>query len=85
MRAAETRRDIVRSTNNGISCVVDAQGRIAAQSPTDTETTLTYNAEIRSGLTPYVRFGDWLVALCALVALLLFRKGEKLRKARTKT
>ena len=78
MRAAETRRSIVRSTNNGISGVIDAQGRIVAQSPTDSESILVHDVELRSGLTPYVRFGDWFVALCCLVAALLFRKSEKL-------
>lgn len=80
MRAAETRRSIVRATNNGISCVIDPQGRIIAEAPANSESLLTQDVELRSGLTPYTRFGDWFPALCGFVALSLYIKGAKARK-----
>ncbi|HEV2473577.1 MAG TPA: apolipoprotein N-acyltransferase [Chthonomonadales bacterium] len=66
LRAVECRRDTVRSTTNGITCLVSATGRITARAPLNQATYLARRVHLRSGETPYVRYGDWFVALCAL-------------------
>lgn len=67
VRAVETRRWLLRGTNTGITAVVDPYGRIAAEAPAHTRTTLTAGFAPRSGQSFYTRFGDWFPALCALV------------------
>jgi apolipoprotein N-acyltransferase len=70
MRAAENRRWILRSTNDGITAAIDSAGRLRGTLPLYIEATsytgFTYIAE----QTVYTRFGDWFPLLCALNALI---------------
>lgn len=78
MRALEAARPLVRATNTGLTAIVDAHGRITAQAPAFVETVLDGDVQPRSGVTPYVRFGDGpAVALAAvlLLAAALRRRG----------
>jgi apolipoprotein N-acyltransferase len=68
LRAVETHRPVVRAANTGISALIDPFGRISAETPIDARTTLTGAVSPRSELTPYVRWGDWLI-LVSLLAL----------------
>jgi apolipoprotein N-acyltransferase len=68
MRASENRRWIVRSTNNGISGVIDPAGRVLHILPEYQEVSSRVQYRYRKDLTLYTRFGDWFVLLCALVA-----------------
>ncbi len=68
MRAAENARWIVRATNDGITAVIDPAGRLLRKFEDYREVAGRLQFRYRDGLTPYVRFGDWFVALCALVA-----------------
>jgi apolipoprotein N-acyltransferase len=70
MRAIETRRYILRAGNDGITAVIDPMGRMLQDLPRGIEGTLVVGYGLRDGLTPYVRFGDWLMA-----ALLLYVPG----------
>ncbi|MDP9171784.1 MAG: apolipoprotein N-acyltransferase, partial [Acidobacteriota bacterium] len=67
MRAAENRRWIVRSTNNGISGVIDPAGRLFKALPEYQEVSARLQYRYRTDLTVYTRFGDWFVLLCALL------------------
>jgi apolipoprotein N-acyltransferase len=67
MRALETRRPMLRSTNTGMTAVVTPDGVVAARLPTFTVGTLTANVQGTQGLTPYVRWGN----IPALAACLL--------------
>jgi apolipoprotein N-acyltransferase len=60
-RAIENRRTLIRSTNSGLSGVVDPHRRLIEQAPMFEETFLTASIPIRypSGLTVYTRAGDW--------------------------
>jgi apolipoprotein N-acyltransferase len=79
LRAVETRRPWVRATNNGISAVLDAAGRVTVglvRDGRDRNVAGALRAEVPlSGLTSlYVRIGDafaWLMAVAGgcLVAL----------------
>lgn len=80
LRAVENGRDVVRSTTSGISCLIDARGRIVKQAPMDQPTWIEGEATLREGQTLYARLGDWFPRLCLLGWAVLFyldlrRKG----------
>ena len=70
MRAAENRRWILRSANDGITGTIDPAGRLRGTLPLYTQATsytgFTYIAE----QTFYTRLGDWFPVLCAVLAVL---------------
>lgn len=75
-RTIETRRPLVRAANTGITCIVDCEGRIVydlrnADGSTLLEGVLfgTVNIPRDGGTTLYVRFGDWVAHLAAVVTL----------------
>lgn len=77
MRAQETGRYLLRTTNTGITAIIDNKGKILSRSPQFKESTLTGIAKLYAGHTPYSRFGNYPVILfCFLVitSLLGFRK-----------
>ncbi|MDO6804282.1 apolipoprotein N-acyltransferase, partial [Wenyingzhuangia sp. 1_MG-2023] len=57
MRALETGRYLLRSTNTGITALVNHHGRIVKQLQTSTLGSLTAKAELRTGETPYTHWG----------------------------
>ncbi|MGB8654264.1 MAG: apolipoprotein N-acyltransferase, partial [Candidatus Acidiferrales bacterium] len=71
VRAVENRRWLLRDTNNGYTVSVDPYGRIVAEMATDIRDQLDAPYDFRSDLTPYVRFGDWLPWLCAIVSVVM--------------
>ena len=72
LRAIETRRDIARSANTGISSIINAKGEIINQTSYNTKTTLSGKLSSRSNLTFYVRFGDIIARWSVFVAGLFF-------------
>jgi apolipoprotein N-acyltransferase len=71
-RTIETRRDMVRAVNTGVTVHVDALGRVVARAPREEATFLIVNpALIESEPTIYVRFGDapWAIALLAFAVI----------------
>lgn len=72
MRALENGRWLIRGTNNGISVIVDDQGKIRGQIPVDQATVLAGQIQPMQGLTPYQRVGVWpLLSGCLLLLFLL--------------
>lgn len=69
MRAAENRRWILRSTNNGITAAIDPAARILQRLEPDTQTTARLNYNYESYLTAYTRHGDWFAWLCLIAGL----------------
>jgi apolipoprotein N-acyltransferase len=69
MRAAENRRWILRSTNDGITASIDPAGRLRGTLPLYVEGTSYTGFSYISAKTVYTRFGDWFPALCAAFAL----------------
>ncbi len=69
LRAIETGCGVARCANTGLTWIVDPLGRVSARLPAHRADVLTGDVA-RLPPTPYVRAGDWPVALCAgLVAL----------------
>jgi len=66
LRAVETRRWLVRASTSGPSGVIDPLGRVHDSSPPASRAVVAGEVRPGVGLTPYVRFGDWLVWVCAL-------------------
>jgi len=71
MRARETGRYLLRATNNGITAIIDAQGRIAARAPQFIPYALVGKAQPYAGATPYVRFGNMPILLVLAAAMLV--------------
>jgi apolipoprotein N-acyltransferase len=71
MRARENGRYVLRGTNNGVSAIIDHQGRIVARSEQFVETTLTGEAEVMLGNTPFGSFGNRPFIIGCVITLLL--------------
>jgi apolipoprotein N-acyltransferase len=69
MRAVENRRWLLRDTNNGVTTVIDPEGRVTLSAPRHTLTSLAARYGYSSGLTFYTRHGDLFAYLCSLVTL----------------
>lgn len=59
MRALETQRYLLRSTNTGITALVNHKGGIVKQLATQKRATLTAMAQTRQGQTPFMIWGLW--------------------------
>jgi len=70
MRAAENRRWILRSTNDGITAVIDPAGRLRGAIPSNTRAAFYAGFTYIPAQTVYTRFGDWFAAVCLLIATL---------------
>jgi apolipoprotein N-acyltransferase len=69
MRAAENRRWILRSTNDGITATIDSAGRLRGTLQPFEESASYTGFNFESSRTVYTRFGDWFALLCAAVAI----------------
>ncbi|MDH3451222.1 MAG: apolipoprotein N-acyltransferase, partial [Gammaproteobacteria bacterium] len=69
VRALETARPMARATNTGVSAFIDHDGRILARSPQFEAHALDASIQPRTGATPYVRYGNYLVVSALLLAL----------------
>jgi len=78
MRALETGRWMVRSTNTGVTAAIDERGQVLRQLPQFTKGTLVESVTPRSGTTPYVRWGNYAALL--LVAAILAAAWRAVRR-----
>jgi len=70
MRAAENRRWILRSTNDGITATIDSAGRLRGTLPLFVEATSYTGFTYISERTVYTRFGDWFALVCASIVVM---------------
>jgi len=77
MRTLETGRPMLRSTNTGVTTLVNAQGQVVSQLPGFVRGELDVSVQGYQGITPYIVCGNYLwlglMTLLALVALGLHR------------
>ena len=67
VRTIETRQYLARAGNDGISAVIDPLGRVDERFPRGEREAFAAKVGLSDAVTPYVRFGDWVVALSALL------------------
>jgi apolipoprotein N-acyltransferase len=87
VRALETGRPMLRSTNTGMTALVQPDGRVTGVLPEFERGVLRGEAQGYTGLTPYARWGDWPAlgfALLILIAVFLRRiRGSGLARERS--
>lgn len=71
MRSLETGRWTARSTNTGITAIIDDKGRIVQSMPQFTKGVLRGKMAMMTGSTPFMRFGYYPILLGLIVLLLL--------------
>ncbi len=71
MRALETGRELLRSTTSGISALIDANGKIKTQTKQFEIAVLQGKIQPRTGLTPFVNYGNTALLVYAILASLL--------------
>jgi apolipoprotein N-acyltransferase len=81
MRAIETRRYLLRVGNDGITALIDPLGQVVTELPRAIQDTLLVNYNLRRERTLYVRFGDWLIVVLVIVAVMLSVRGRSSRNA----
>ncbi len=72
LRAIETRRDIVRSANTGISAVINRRGDVVERTQWWEPAVICSKAHLGGDVTFFVRQGDITGRLCVFLAVLLF-------------
>ena len=71
LRAIETRRDIARCANTGISAIIDQRGIIQQRTDWWERQILRTRVNLNDGQTFFVTYGDITGRICSFVALLL--------------
>ncbi len=69
MRALETGRWMLRSTNTGVTAAINDKGEIVKAMPQFVRGTLDVAVQPRTGTTPYVMWKDWVILGLLLAAL----------------
>jgi apolipoprotein N-acyltransferase len=83
MRAIELGRPLIRSTNNGITAVIDERGQWLAALPQFKAATLSAEVPVVQGITPYSLMGSWatwifalLVLICGAIPVVIRRQNQ---------
>jgi apolipoprotein N-acyltransferase len=78
LRAAEAGRYLLRSTNTGVTAVIDPRGRVLATVPQFEPAVLRYSVEGYTGATPYARVGNYpAIALACLVLAAVWWRARR--------
>ena len=78
MRAMETGRFMLRSTNTGITAVIGPDGKIIQQAPLFTTTVLTESVTPMGGMTPYAHWGDKPIILIFAIGFVVLLIANRL-------
>lgn len=82
MRAIENRRWILRATNNGVTAVIDPEGRVRQSIPRHQVDALPAQYGFRSDITFYTAHGDVFAWICAILSIVVvgwsITKSERL-------
>jgi apolipoprotein N-acyltransferase len=71
LRAIETRRPVARAANTGVSCFIDIRGKRMKESEWWSQTTLKGDIIPETRITPYVRYGDYLLKIAAVTSVIM--------------
>lgn len=80
MRSLETGRWFMRATNTGVTAIIDHTGKIVARAPQFERTVLRGEVQSRTGMTPYVRYGNMPILILIGFMLLLSYLGKRSNK-----
>jgi len=75
VRAIENRRDFVRVANTGISALINAKGKVMAQTPWWEKTTLKGKIHLRGGQTFFALHGDYLGRISLIFGIFMVIYG----------
>ena len=81
MRALESGRWMIRATNNGITALIDPQGRVSSRLPAFEAGVLHGEVQPMQGQTPWLQFGSWPLGLLCLL-LLIWARADARRERR---
>jgi apolipoprotein N-acyltransferase len=70
LRAIEARRGVARCANNGVSCFIDAYGRVTQPTAFGTRGWIAGDVRTNSAVTLFAAWGDWFAVGCAVLAAL---------------
>jgi apolipoprotein N-acyltransferase len=84
LRAIETRRPVARAANTGISCLIDIRGRRTAESEWWTPAIVKGEIIPDTRITPYVKYGDYLLKISVVVSIIIILAVYVLKPARKK-
>jgi apolipoprotein N-acyltransferase len=82
MRAVENRRFLIRSTNDGITAVIDPAGRIVRRLPSYQQIASRIDFGLVGESTFYSRHGDWFAWTCLVIGLAFAAREFKPRRFR---
>lgn len=71
IRAIETRRDIVRSANSGVSAFINQRGDIVSSLPYETKGALVGKARLNNEITFYTKHGDYFARIALILSGIL--------------
>lgn len=71
MRSLETGRFMLRSTNTGISAIINEKGKILSRSPQFKPHAMSGDIKLFEGTTPYAKYGNYPVILLSVLLLLV--------------
>lgn len=69
-RAIENKRTLIRSTNSGVTSIIDPWGRVLKRLPLFEEGSLEYSVPVYNKITSlYTKAGDWFIVLLTVLAI----------------
>jgi apolipoprotein N-acyltransferase len=71
MRSIETGRYMIRAANDGISAIIGPDGRVLKTAPSFVPSVLRGSVVPMQGMPPFARFGNWLIILLGIIALVM--------------
>ncbi len=77
LRAVEDDRYLLRAATTGISAFVDPAGQLLKALPMGTQGIVYAEFHPRTGMTPYVRFGDWFAWLAVGAVVVPLVRGRR--------